>query len=232
VIELTVPEDRALQQRFVVPTCYGSRTFFERSPPIVTEDERSIISGMSAAEAKAQLARDAAAMMRLWETALVLTDEKGGATKDLVKAREMIEKLEAALAKAEADLLDYKGKYEVFVEQAKELRETREELARLQEEVKSLKLQVAAEQKEKEELKCGILPSADETDATRGLVTRAQLVGEIIGLQRDTLEGASYAFNNAIAQLKIANPGVELTTEGTGLLYQVQDGKIVVSPAY
>jgi hypothetical protein len=46
------------------------------------------------------------------------------------------------------------------------------------------------------------------------------------------LEGASYAFNNAIAQLKIANPGVELTTEGTGLLYQVQDGKIVVSPAY
>jgi capsule polysaccharide export protein KpsE/RkpR len=59
--------------------------------------------------------------MRIWETALVLTETKGDAGRELVKAREMNSKLEARLAKAERDLFDYKGKYEVFVEQSREL---------------------------------------------------------------------------------------------------------------
>jgi hypothetical protein len=104
LVDLTIHEDRTLEQRFVVPTCYGTKTYFGRNPPLVTVEEKRIIADMSAAEAKAQLARDAAGMMRLWEIALVLTEAKGDAGKDLVKAREKIGKLEANLAKADGDL--------------------------------------------------------------------------------------------------------------------------------
>jgi hypothetical protein len=80
------------------------KTYFGRNPPLVTVEEKRIIADMSAAEAKAQLARDAAGMMRLWEIVLVLTEAKGDAGKDLVKAHEKIGKLEANLAKADGDL--------------------------------------------------------------------------------------------------------------------------------
>jgi predicted RNase H-like nuclease (RuvC/YqgF family) len=187
---------------------------------------------MSAAETQAQLARDAAGMMRLWETTLVLIVEKGNAGKDLDKARDQIGRLEAQLAKAEGDLLDYKGKYEVFVEQSRELRETKEAMAKLEEEVKSLKLQLVTEHKEKEDLKSAMNPAADETDAMNIFGTRAELVKEILTLRQDTIDAASYAFTNAVEQLKIANPGVSLVTEGTGMLYRVKDGHIVVPEEY
>jgi hypothetical protein len=42
----------------------------------------------------------------------------------------------------------FKGKYENFIEQSRELRETKEAMAKLEEELKSLKLQLETEQKE------------------------------------------------------------------------------------
>jgi capsule polysaccharide export protein KpsE/RkpR len=199
---------------------------------LVTAEEKKLITEMSATETEAQLARDVAGMMRIWETALVLTETKGDAGRELVKARETNNKLEARLAKAEGDLLDYKGKYEVFVEQSRELRETKEAMAKLEEEVKGLKLQLAAEQKEKENLKSVVNPTADETDATNVFGSRAKLVKEILTLRQDTMDAASYAFANVVEQLKIANPGVNLVTKGTGMLYQVKDGQIVVPEEY
>jgi hypothetical protein len=170
--------------------------------------------------------------MRIWETALVLTESKGDAGRELAKARELNGKLEARLAKAEGDLLDYKGKYEVFVEQSRELRETKEAMAKLEEEVKGLKLQLEVEQKEKEDLKSAMKPTAEETESTNVFSSRAELVKEILTLRQDTIDAASYAFTNAVAQLRIANPRVNLITEGTGMLYQVKDGRIVVLEEY
>ncbi|MCI92620.1 hypothetical protein A2U01_0113916, partial [Trifolium medium] len=56
--------------------------------------------------------------------------------------------------------------------------------------------------------------AADEHEAAKGLVIRAELVEEIGVLARDILEGAKNNFDNVVAQLKIVNAGVELTTEG------------------
>ncbi|KAK2441118.1 hypothetical protein QL285_012450 [Trifolium repens] len=232
LVDLTIPEHRPLEQRFVVPGCYGVETYFEKCPPLVTAEEKKLITEMSAAETEAQLARDVAGVMRIWETALVLTESKGDAGRELAKARDLNGKLEARLAKAEGDLLDYKGKYEVFVEQSRELRETKEAMVKLEGEVKALKLQVEAEQKEKEDLISAMKPTADETEATNAFSSRAELVKEILALRQDTIEAASYAFTNVVEQLKIANPGVELVTEGTGMLYQVKDGRIVVPEVY
>jgi chromosome segregation ATPase len=55
----------------------------------------------------------------------------------------------------------FKGKYENFIEQSRELRETKEAMAKLEEELKSLKLQLETEQKEKEDLKSTMMPAAD-----------------------------------------------------------------------
>jgi hypothetical protein len=96
-------------------------------------------------------------------------------------------------------------------------------MAKLEEEVKGLKLQLVAEQKEKEDLKSAMAPAADETDATNVFGSWAELVKEILTLRQDTMDAASYAFANVVEQLKIANPGVNLVTKGTGMLYWVKD---------
>jgi hypothetical protein len=229
---LTIHEERAMEHRLVVPTCFGERAFFEKNPPLVTVEEKMIIADLSEVETKAQLARDVAGVMRLWETALVLAETKGDAGKDLARAREKITKLKVKLAKADSDIVDLKGKQENFVEQSRELRETKEAMVKLEEELKSLKLQLEVEQKEKDNLKSAMVPAVDETNVTEVFNTRAELVKEIITLRQDTIDVASYAFSNAVEQLKIVNSGVDLVTDGTGMLYQVKDGQIVVPEVY
>jgi hypothetical protein len=46
------------------------------------------------------------------------------------------------------------------------------------------------------------------------------------------MDAASYAFTNAVEQLKIVNPRVTLITEGTEMLYQVKEGQIVAPEGY
>jgi hypothetical protein len=68
------------------------------------------------------------------------------------------------LAKADSDIVDLKGKQDNFVEQSRELRETKEAMVKLEEELKSLKLQLEVEQKEKDNLKSAMVPAVDETN--------------------------------------------------------------------
>ncbi|MCH95009.1 hypothetical protein A2U01_0015982 [Trifolium medium] len=75
-------------------------------------------------------------------------------------------------------------------------------------------------------------PAADEHGAAKGLVTRTELVEKIGSLARDVLKGAKYGFNNAVAQLKMVNVGVELTTEGIDMLRRVEDGQIIIPEEY
>ena len=56
--------------------------------------------------------------------------------------------------------------------------------------------------------------------------TRAELVARIYQADDDAGQVVEDSFNNAVAQLRIANPGVELSTEGTSFLYSVKDGRI------
>ncbi|MCI89408.1 hypothetical protein A2U01_0110696, partial [Trifolium medium] len=53
-------------------------------------------------------------------------------------------------------------------------------------------------------------PVEDEPEADRGLTTRAELVEKIRVLGQDVLDGVKYGFDNAVGQLKVLNPTVEL----------------------
>ncbi|MCI56110.1 hypothetical protein A2U01_0077361, partial [Trifolium medium] len=61
---------------------------------------------------------------------------------------------------------------------------------------------------------------------------RDELVEKIRVLARDVLEGTKYSFENAVAQLKVFNPVVELITEGIGMLRRVENRQIVIPEVY
>ncbi|MCI95126.1 hypothetical protein A2U01_0116424, partial [Trifolium medium] len=56
-------------------------------------------------------------------------------------------------------------------------------------------------------------PVEDEPEAAHGLSTRAELVERIRVLGQDVLDGVKFGFDNAVDQLKVLNPRVELNTE-------------------
>ncbi|MCI72432.1 hypothetical protein A2U01_0093695, partial [Trifolium medium] len=62
-------------------------------------------------------------------------------------------------------------------------------------------------------LQVSMTPIEDEPEAAHGLTTRAELVEKIRALGQDVLDGTKYRFDNAVAQVKILNPTVELNTE-------------------
>ncbi|MCH84613.1 hypothetical protein A2U01_0005445, partial [Trifolium medium] len=200
-IDLTI-----LDKPFLLPTCFNARGFFEKYPPMVADAERSTILTMEPAARETHLVRDTAAVMRFLETTLVLNDEKGSSVRELGKLRAKNEKLKAKLLKAEIELTDHQEKYKVFVQQTTELRETRAELEKVREELQELE---ASSAEEKRKL-------AEEVDALKS------------NMAHDVLEGSKYSFENVVAQLKIVNPGVELITEGIGMLRRVENGQIII----
>jgi hypothetical protein len=78
-------------------------------------------------------------------------------------------------------------------------------------------LKLVAEEKKKLEdevasLKAAMFPADTETASTRGLLNRADLVGEIQSLGGKLLDGAMFAFDNALEQVKALNSDVKLNT--------------------
>jgi hypothetical protein len=140
--------------------------------------------------------------------------------------------LETKVLGLENRVQDLLGKQENFVKVSAELNEKNAELARLYKEIEDLKLIAGEKGKLEEEvasLKAAMVPSAAEPDSTRGLLSRTDLVGEIQSLGGKLLDGAKYAFNNAVEQMKALNSDVELKTEGIGFWRKVEDGQVIIT---
>ncbi|MCI39393.1 hypothetical protein A2U01_0060624, partial [Trifolium medium] len=91
----------ALEKPYPFPRCFGSRDFMEKRPPMLADVERAVILDMGPAARQQELARDAAAVIRLLEIALVLNDEQGSSIRDLEKLKGRNEQLEAEVLKLE-----------------------------------------------------------------------------------------------------------------------------------
>ncbi|MCI95611.1 hypothetical protein A2U01_0116909, partial [Trifolium medium] len=63
-----------------------------------------------------------------------------------------------------------------------------------------------------------------EPESVRGLTTQAQLVERIQQLGEGVFKVAQHSWENALAQIKIVNPGLEFSIEGMGMLRKVVDG--------
>jgi hypothetical protein len=123
------------------------------------------------------------------------------------------------------------GKQENFVKVSADLNQKESELKEMRKEMENLKLMVGEKDKLEEEvasLKAAMVPADTAPDSTRGLLSRADLVGEIQSLGGKLLARAKFAFNNAVEQMKALNSEVKLKTEGIGFWRKVEDRQVVI----
>ncbi|MCI01752.1 hypothetical protein A2U01_0022780, partial [Trifolium medium] len=215
----------ASEPQFVLPNCFGARGFLERFHPAVADSEKSIILGMTPTAQETQLVQDTAAVMRLLETALVLNSEETCPVAELKKLQAKNEKLRVEVTKVENAFSDYREKHEIQVGLVSERGAKTAEIARLTEERKKL-------QEELGTLQLSMTPDEDEPEAARGLSTRAELIEKIWVLGQDVLDGVKFGFDNAVDQLKVLNPRLELNTELLSMLKRVENGQLVIPPEY
>jgi hypothetical protein len=129
VVDLTMDVDH---KKFVLPSCFSERELFEKNSALtVSPTETSIIMDLGVVGRRKEIARGAAAVMRLLEMVLVLNDKEQSSVKDLNEARARNEELEGQVLKLETEFTDYKEKYVIQSTYVTELRVKKEELARV-----------------------------------------------------------------------------------------------------
>ncbi|MCI38419.1 hypothetical protein A2U01_0059647, partial [Trifolium medium] len=125
---------------------------------------------------------------------------------------------EAKVLKLDNELIDLRGKQENYAAQVKELREMEGALGKAKKDLEDLKADHVEERKSFEEelskLKSAMAPAEGEPESVRGLTTRAQLVERIQQLGEGVFKAAQHSWENALAQIKIVNPGLEFSTKG------------------
>ncbi|MCH81998.1 hypothetical protein A2U01_0002793 [Trifolium medium] len=183
-----------------------------------------------------ELVQDAATLMRLLETALVLNDEKSSAAREIEKLNATNEKLEAKIMKLEGEAIDLLGKQKNYAAHLQENRVMKVALDKAVKELEELKSGHAEERKKLEdtieELKSRMMPADDETESTRDLATRVELVARVKKLGGEVFNGVKYGWDNALAQLQVVNPDIKFNTEGMGVLPKVENGQIVIPDKY
>jgi cell division protein FtsB len=210
--------DLEMEKPFLLPKVVSDKDFLEKNPLQVAAVEKAAILGMDEEASRDRILEDSAGLLRMLETLLVLHDDRGNRRSDLEKLQAANAKLEAENLKLENEVVDLRGKKENCVAQAKENRELKEGLAKLEEEIKLLKAAMA--------------PAEDETENTRGLSTRAEFVARVRKLGDSVLAGVKHGWQNALAQIKVSNPGVELNFDGMGVFREVVGGQIILPERY
>ncbi|GAU50676.1 hypothetical protein TSUD_187600 [Trifolium subterraneum] len=126
---------------------------------------------------------------------------------DLLARDKALEDSEAEAAKARKELEDIKGEEEKM----------KGRIAEFEEQIAGLSL---AEEEEKKLDPAG----------TYAKFSRVELIAKIYQIGDLQLDVASSSFQNALAQLQVLNPGVQLVTEGLDELKEVRDGQIATPP--
>ncbi|GAU47136.1 hypothetical protein TSUD_379140 [Trifolium subterraneum] len=232
VVDLETVEET---KGFIFPPLFGMPGYLAQHPATILRSEKEAIMKKTSEELGSQLARDFAATLHLAEIAMVLKER--GPSKEMEKLMKKNAELTAEVTQLGNTVTDLEGKQENYANLAADFRESEDKVRALEKEVAGLKISCAGERKQKErveeELKAlqeVMVPAEDEPEHVRGLTTRAELVGEVRAHMGKFFESARYSFQNAVAQLKIVNPG--LVTEGTGMLRKVENGQIVIPEKY
>jgi hypothetical protein len=210
---------------FLLPRVVADKDFLDKNPLQVAAEEKAAILGADREVAHDQIIDDSAALLRMLERVLVLQEDRNGRQKDAENMKEAYSKLEAENMKLENELVDLRGKKENFALTAKENRELKEQIAKFEEEGKR-------SEEEIKRLQLALAPAEDETENTRELATRADLVARIRKLGDSVLTGMKHSWQNALAQVKVANPGIELNFDGMGVFREVVNGEIVLPEKY
>jgi hypothetical protein len=217
--------DMDMGRPFLLPRVVTDKDFLEKNNLQVAAVEKAAILEMSEEAARDQIVDDSAALLRMLERVLVLQEDKDSGRQGFEKLKSDYQVLEAVNLKLENEVVDLRGKKENFAAAARENRELRDEVAKLEEEKKKLAEEIQS-------LKLAMAPMDDETENTRELSSRADFVARVRKLGESVLAGVKHGWQNALAQVIVANPDVELSFEGMGVFCEVVDGQTVLPEKY
>ncbi|GAU47705.1 hypothetical protein TSUD_177100 [Trifolium subterraneum] len=229
--------------KFVLPPAIGSPDLVKKSPVSLSDAEQAIMNDMGPEALKNELADAMVATFKLMEISSFINGRECKYLEERDAAREEAVLANQRLEQAKVNHAAYKEKYTLQAGLVTKLAEKEMEAARLVGEKAELEGRVKDLTTEKETLEgkvrdlesrpcsSGTAPDADELVVNpngdyKGF-TRAALVSRIFELEGKELDVAKSSFDNAVAQLMVLNPGVELIVEGASELKEVQDGAIV-----
>jgi hypothetical protein len=215
---------------FVIPPAMGHDCLLDGKTTVkISEADQTILASMGLESLRNVVAESSVAVFKLLEVATFLNgreckylrerDEARAHAKDfgerlttvgqdLLTRGKVLEDSEAEVARVKKELEDAKGEEEKL----------KGKITELEEQVSRMSLA-----KEEEEKKL-------DPEGTYAKLSRADLIAKIYQIGDMQLEVASSSFQNALAQLQISNPGVQLVTEGLDELKEVRDGRIATPP--
>ncbi|GAU43324.1 hypothetical protein TSUD_390230 [Trifolium subterraneum] len=210
---------------FVLPPAMGHDCLLDGKTLVkVSEADQAILASMGPESLRNVVAESSVAVFKLLEVATFLNgreckylwerDEARAHAKDfgerltiveqdLLSRTKALEDSEAEVAKVKKELEDAKGEEEKLKGKITELEERVSRMSLVEEEEKKL-----------------------DPEGTYAKFSRADLIARIYQIGDMQLDVASLSFQNALAQLQILNPGVQLVTEGLDELKEVRDGRI------
>ncbi|GAU10355.1 hypothetical protein TSUD_418990 [Trifolium subterraneum] len=186
-------------EEFVIPPAMGHDCMLDGKTRMkISEADQTILASMGPESIRNVVAESSVAVFKLLEVATFLND--------LSSETKALKESQAKVAQLEKDLLDAK-------EEEKALKGR---VGELEEKLSSMTLTPTADEEEKK-----VDPAGTYANFTRaGLISKIYEVGDL------QLEVDSSSFRNALSQLQILNPGVQLITEGLDEMKEVRDGQI------
>ncbi|CAJ2653383.1 unnamed protein product [Trifolium pratense] len=222
---------------FVLPPLYAHGELLTGATKVkINPADEAILSDMGPEVLRAEIAAQSMALLKLVEMATFLNGRECKYLEERDEARKELPSLQRRLAESEASC-------EVFREERKtlsaNLKEAEDRLKTVSEERDSA-VQKVDEQKgligelegKLERLQVtGIVEDREKELDPQGEYassSRADLIAKIQELESNMVAAAAFSFNNAVAQLRILNPG--LNEEGLDEEKEVRDGAIVTPP--
>ncbi|GAU43619.1 hypothetical protein TSUD_185120 [Trifolium subterraneum] len=216
---------------FVIPPAMGHDCVVDGKTKMKISDvDQSILASMGPESIRNVVAESSVAVFKLLEVATFLNGRECKYLQERDEARAHAKEFGERLSVLEIDLSS----------ETKALKESQGRVAQLEEDLKSarkdeetLKGQVAELEKK---LASMTLSPVDEEEkrldpsGTYAKFSRADLILKIYQIGDLQLDVASSSFRNAVAQLQIMNPGVQLITEGMDEMKEVRDGQIASPP--
>ncbi|GAU49340.1 hypothetical protein TSUD_88470 [Trifolium subterraneum] len=217
---------------FVIPPAMGHDCVVDgRTSMRISDADQSILASMGPESIRNVVAKSSVAVFKLLEVATFLNGRECKYLRERDEARANAKDFRERLSVVEKDLSS----------ETKALKESQAKVARLEKDLQDAKdeegkLKERLDELEEKLSSMTLTPTSDEEEkkvdpaGTYASFSRAGLISKIYKVGDLQLEVASSSFRNALAQLQILNPGVQLVTEGLDEMKEVRDGQIASPP--
>jgi hypothetical protein len=231
-------------QKFVLPAAFshGGNFLDGSTEVIVPEVDQVIMTDMGPESLGNVIAEASVASMKLMEIANFLNsrerhfvEERSTIEKRMQSMEKNHKKMDAKLKKVRLNFRElettyqaYKDKYQLQVELTQTLANKEAEVEQLLKEKEEWGAKVADLEGQLQKL---VIPNEEEKEADPtgefANVSRGSLIRQLVDAQSSAVKMATSSFHNAVAQLQILNPGIELKLDGLDECKEVRDGAIL-----